>query len=650
MATAMLLIPQAAIDPNAAYAVEPAAVAAAQGYVMDPSYWAMQAKGQPAVASRLGGSRALPIKNPKTGELIAGSPEQKQPESADVDPQALRKKLRADRMRQALLLGGMPASEKLSAAAAKGGLAAAVLAKRSGTRWRADSSIFTALNIEGASFTSCRQAPFNLNGYSSSTPCDQSAGHEEDGSTTTGITSDDATQKESTEGDLVPAAAKVVDDEEAANGEDSVTPKSKRDKKQNKGNSDSESSMARDLFLRFRELELTGEVPSELKSLLVSEPTQKEMQAMQQQTPAPPAPAPQQQQRNGRPRPRAVTAHAADDTPSTTWSTPSSQGRARRAKTDSFREAVMTPGHNAYRVQRTMSFRSRHEELKRTIQSQLNKICPENVVTIGEQLAEIEVNDMEELRLFISLIFKKALSEPHYCETYADLVFNLKSVYPEFPSPEGGKAVTFKSTLLNICQEEFEALPSTMDPTESEKEECDKDELEHRRKKKKDRLLANMKFIGHLFLRQLLSARVIGSVLLELVLCGHDELPHEHVVECACELLLCIGYALEAMPTGAASLASVCGRLMDLKGMKDESGKGVYSKRMTFAIQDLLDTRASGWTKKTFKSSAKTKEEIRLDQKRDQVAQARGKETNGAEHIVAGQRPQYMRAASGPLK
>ena len=63
-------------------------------------------------------------------------------------------------------------------------------------------------------------------------------------------------------------------------------------------------------------------------------------------------------------------------------------------------------------------------------------------------------------------------------ETYADLVFSLKSVYPDFPSPDGGKPVTFRRAwaatlsrrgtrqlpgtlsglVLNICQNEFEEL------------------------------------------------------------------------------------------------------------------------------------------------------------------------------------------------
>mmetsp|Transcript_146827 Transcript_146827/g.366153 ORF Transcript_146827/g.366153 Transcript_146827/m.366153 type:complete len:756 (-) Transcript_146827:450-2717(-) len=304
---------------------------------------------------------------------------------------------------------------------------------------------------------------------------------------------------------------------------------------------------------------------------------------------------------------------------------------------------VMTPTPTAYR--RADSFgMSRMDELKRQVQSLLNKVCPESIATIGEKMAEVRVDTAEELEHMIGLIFKKALSEPHYCETYADLVFCLKSAFPQFPNPDGDKPLTFKGVLLNICQNEFEALPTSLNPSKDEASSCAPEELDYRRKKTKDRVLANMKLIGHLFLRQLLSAKVIGSVIQELTLVDRaDVVPEEHVIECAVELIMSIGHTLESMPVGKSALSQVCGRLLDLKQQKRD-GKGLYTKRIQFAIQDLLDTRNAGWTRKVFGGVAKTKEEIRLDQQRELNAQGHGKDVDGSQRIVAGQRPMYIAA------
>lgn len=221
-------------------------------------------------------------------------------------------------------------------------------------------------------------------------------------------------------------------------------------------------------------------------------------------------------------------------------------------------------------------------------------------------------------------------------------------MYPEFPSSDGGKPVTFRGLVLNICQNEFEDLLTSADLSVEEKAKCNEEELEMLRKKRKDRMRANMKFIGHLFLRQLLSAKVIGSILCELVLCEQATiLPEEHALECACELVVAVGYTLESMPPGQLALKQVCGRLQDLKGSKLENGKSAYCKRVQFLIQDLLDTRAAGWTKRVFKTAAKTKDEIRMDMEREISEGAHRKGPVGAEQVVTGARPVYLSSVCG---
>ena len=84
------------------------------------------------------------------------------------------------------------------------------------------------------------------------------------------------------------------------------------------------------------------------------------------------------------------------------------------------------------------------------------------------------------------------------------------------------------------------------------------------------------------------------------------------------------------------ALGQVFGRLLDLKQCTLAGGKSLYSRRVQFRIQDLLEIRANGWTLKTFKAAAKTKEEIRLDQNKQLAMQAKGKDVNGAEQAAGG--------------
>jgi translation initiation factor 4G len=251
---------------------------------------------------------------------------------------------------------------------------------------------------------------------------------------------------------------------------------------------------------------------------------------------------------------------------------------------------------------------------------------------ITHRVASIQIASADELHVVIGLIFQKALAEPHYCETYADMVLALKQCMPEFPSPNGGKPITFKAALLNTTQSEFEALSQILTVTPEEAKGMQIEEIDALKKKRRDRARANMRFIGQLFLRALLGSRIIESIIKDLSKANDaTAVPEESIVECLCELLQNTGYTLECSgEAGKASLSKVCEKLDAIKGM--------YCKRIQFGIQDVLDIRSQGWKKKTFKASAKTKGEIRREQEQDLWAQACGREVPTAEVQIAGAR------------
>lgn len=664
------------LQQTTAVAAKAAGDAAGPMPPMPPGEWdwsAIKAAGGFLGAAGLpagGGARkGLAIRNPKTGEVIGGGGYAAEAELASVleylgtsteqcsekaktceDQKATAltppakgesaeeiHKRKVASARRALLGTTNLTNVLLSAASMKGGAAAKVLAKRRQTAmWCTDRSTFSALNIDGVARcpkgepTPMRLVSFTPRQRPSPRAAAAVAGTAADGPAPAAT----AGQSEP------PVAAAACEPSPAPSPPEEATPT--EEALQSAGASETgcspmlaaamaagrlpsgEYGEVRSLLLAFRGLAKEEGLP-ELEGLRAVAGLEREPKAQ-----APP----QTPRKSSSARPLAPPMPLSPRQPRNTPKATSSG-------------ALPTPSEKAYRPAIQGTPKTRMQELRRTANSLLNKVCPESVATIADRLAEVEVADTEELELLISLIFQKALAEPHYCETYADLAFRLKAAYNEFPNPDGGKPVTFKATLLNICQKEFEALPTTLEPSSEEVEVLGPEEVEFRRQKTKARVLANMKFIGHLFLRQLLSAKVIGSVIQELVLCDQaDVLPQEHVLECACELILSIGFTLDSMPAGSHALAQVGGRLKDLKTRLGNDGKAAYSKRMQFAIQDLLDIRAAGWTRKTFKSAAKTKEEIRLDQHRDLTAQARGREAEHAEQVVVGQRPLYLATAA----
>jgi len=247
------------------------------------------------------------------------------------------------------------------------------------------------------------------------------------------------------------------------------------------------------------------------------------------------------------------------------------------------------------------------------VQSLLNKIAPDNLGTICYKLADIELRCLEELRFVINIVFRKALSEPHYCSTYADMMTVLRTCYPEFPGEDGSRPHSFTRLLLHTVQAEYEALPKTVEPTpEMVAMASNAEELALQVIALKKRFLANMKLIGHLFLRSLISIKIIEAVMNELLYCGGEyEPPSEHFVECVCELITSVGYTVDESAAGVVFMSQWCDRLYELQMTAG------YSKRSQLMIMDVLDLRAARWRRKVFKENAKKVGDLHRAARRD---------------------------------
>jgi len=123
--------------------------------------------------------------------------------------------------------------------------------------------------------------------------------------------------------------------------------------------------------------------------------------------------------------------------------------------------------------------------------------------------------------------------------------------------------------------------------------------------------------------------------------------PAEFQIECVLELIVNIGYTLELLSSQSEKaqgnqsdrIATYMSTLAFLKIHVDGStGKQTYSKRIQFAIQDVLDLRKNSWRKKVYKERAKQKHDIDY---REHAVNYNPTKVEFAEE-VAGQRPEYI--------
>ena len=134
----------------------------------------------------------------------------------------------------------------------------------------------------------------------------------------------------------------------------------------------------------------------------------------------------------------------------------------------------------------------------------------------------------------------------------------------------------------NLCQGEFENFAGLDNP-------------EAVTARSKRRAIANMKFIAHLFLRQILSLKMVTSVMEALVLSGNLKIK----IPCLLALLFECGFALEGDLQKSGHDTIMDGIISKLSSLLE--GESLLEKRTRSAIATLLVLRKKGWKQKIAK-------------------------------------------------
>ncbi|GAV71085.1 MIF4G domain-containing protein [Cephalotus follicularis] len=234
---------------------------------------------------------------------------------------------------------------------------------------------------------------------------------------------------------------------------------------------------------------------------------------------------------------------------------------------------------------------SEKDRILKTVKGILNKLTPRKFDVLKGQLIDSGITTPDILTDVVSLIFDKAVLEPIFCPMYAELCFYLNMKLPSFPSDEpGGKEITFKRILLNICQEVFEGADNLR--AEMRLMIAPEQELERRDKERmiKVRTVGNVRLMGELFKWGVVPEKIVRHVIKELL--GHDgkTCPAEENVEAICHIFNAIGKQLVRRGDHFFS------RLREL------SSNPQLAPRLRLMVRDVIDLWANNWV---------TREEVR---------------------------------------
>eukprot|EP00933_Yihiella_yeosuensis_P000349 TRINITY_DN10052_c0_g2_i1.p1 TRINITY_DN10052_c0_g2~~TRINITY_DN10052_c0_g2_i1.p1 ORF type:complete len:753 (-),score=233.86 TRINITY_DN10052_c0_g2_i1:391-2649(-) len=221
------------------------------------------------------------------------------------------------------------------------------------------------------------------------------------------------------------------------------------------------------------------------------------------------------------------------------------------------------------------------EQVGRKIKGVLNKLTLEKFEQLTEKLLTSGITTAAHVKILIQELFEKAITQHHFIDMYADLCVLLNQHFSYMCLNTDDPKFSFKRSLLEACQMSFErhlAPPAGLG-------EMDPEERCIAETRYKLCMIGNIRFIGAILTRKMLSSQVMVGIIEELL--GN---PTPEALECLAALLTVIGGTFDCQGSPQRPMLNhIFDRISSI--IKNRS----CQPRERCLLQDVLDLRAAGW-------------------------------------------------------
>jgi translation initiation factor 4G len=256
-------------------------------------------------------------------------------------------------------------------------------------------------------------------------------------------------------------------------------------------------------------------------------------------------------------------------------------------------------------------------EMRRRVKSVLNKLTPEKFNKLLAQMMECGACTPSHFDTIAQALFQEASMQHSFAGMYADLCACLVVNFGE-----GG--CFLGNALLNQCWEQFR---ESLQPAPEASSDEDPEVAEEARAARRKRAIGNAKFMGELFVRDMLFAPELftcTSMLLKPPL-------NTIALECLCTLLTVVGPFFD-LP-GWELHAQLMEVFWQIRGLTFDPS---LSKRVKCLFRDVLDLRESGWVDN--KTATKVDRPKRLEEVRAEWLLKEAAELKKQQELAKGQK------------